>query len=257
MTLTGIIRLALIALVLSAGSGYAEGASSGYTEEKSKFSVGLTYVGAASVYSNVGNVSAVMPSISYDSGNLSISYQEGLAYQFFDGEKVKMSASVAPRNRPYDSSRSADLTGMTRELYYDGALKVSYEISRGLNAKFKFATEVTDKFNGNLADISLSQFIPILGQPVIFQGGAKWYDSNRANYLYGVKASEATMQRVQYAPGSVTTPYVSISTFYSLTKKTSLFANVNSSFLPSNAVDSPIIEGKNYLYTVLGINYNF
>ena len=231
--------------------------SASYADEKSKFSVGLTYVGAASVYKNVNNVSAVMPSISYESGNLSISYQEGLAYQFFDGEKVKMSASVAPRNRPYNSSRSSDLTGMTRELYYDGALKVSYQISRGLNAKFKFATEVTDKFTGNLADISFNQFIPILGQPVIFQGGAKWYDSNRANYLYGVKASEATVARVQYAPGSITTPYVSISTFYSLTKKTNLFANVNSSFLPSNAVDSPIVEGKNSFYTVLGINYNF
>ena len=243
--------IGLVALTLSFS------VSASYADEKSKFSVGLTYVGAASVYKNVNNVSAVMPSISYESGNLSISYQEGLAYQFFDGEKVKMSASVAPRNRPYDSSRSSDLTGMTRELYYDGALKASYEISRGLNAKFKFATEVTDKFSGNLADISLSQFIPILGQPVIFQGGAKWYDSNRANYLYGVKASEATVQRVQYAPGSVTTPYVSISTFYSLTKKTNLFANVNSSFLPSNAVDSPIVDGKNYLFTVLGINYNF
>ena len=231
--------------------------SASYADEKSKFSVGLTYVGAASVYKNVNNVSAVMPSISYESGNLSISYQEGLAYQFFDGEKVKMTASVAPRNRPYNSSRSSYLTGMTRELYYDGALKVSYKISRGLNAKFKFATEVTDKFNGSLADISLSQFIPILGQPVIFQGGAKWYDGNRANYLYGVKASEATVPRVQYAPGSVATPYVSISTFYLLTKKTSLFVNVNSSFLPSNAADSPIVGGKNNLYTVLGINYNF
>ena len=243
--------IGLVALTLSFS------VSASYADEKSKFSFGLTYVGAASVYKNVNNVSAVMPSISYESGNLSISYQEGLAYQFFDGEKVKMSASVAPRNRPYNSSRSSDLTGMTRELYYDGALKVSYEISRGLNAKFKFATEVTDKFNGSLADISLSQFIPILGQPVIFQGGAKWYDSNRANYLYGVKANEATVQRVKYEPGSVTTPYVSISTFYPLTKNTSLFANVNSSFLPSNAVDSPIVDGKNYLFTVLGINYNF
>ena len=249
MKIKRLIGLAALTLSFSVSASHAD--------EKSKFSFGLTYVGAASVYKNVNNVSAVMPSISYESDNLSISYQEGLAYQFFDGEKVKMSASVAPRNRPYNSSRSSDLTGMTRELYYDGALKVSYQISRGLNAKFKFATEVTDKFTGNLADISFNQFIPILGQPVIFQGGAKWYDSNRANYLYGVKASEATVQRVQYAPGSVTTPYVSISTFYSLTKKTSLFANVNSSFLPSNAVDSPIVEEKNYLYTVLGINYNF
>ena len=249
MKIKRLIGLAALTLSFSVSASYAD--------EKSKFSFGLTYVGAASVYKNVNNVSAVMPSISYESDNLSISYQEGLAYQFFDGEKVKMSASVAPRNRPYNSSRSSDLTGMTRELYYDGALKASYEISRGLNAKFKFATEVTDKFSGNLADISLSQFIPILGQPVIFQGGAKWYDSNRANYLYGVKASEATVQRVQYAPGSVATPYVSISTFYPLTKNTSLFVNVNSSFLPSNAVDSPIVDGKNYLFTVLGINYNF
>ena len=249
MKIKRLIGLAALTLSFSVSASHAD--------EKSKFSFGLTYVGAASVYKNVNNVSAVMPSISYESDNLSISYQEGLAYQFFDGEKVKMSASVAPRNRPYNSSRSSDLTGMTRELYYDGALKVSYQISRGLNAKFKFATEVTDKFTGNLADISFNQFIPILGQPVIFQGGAKWYDSNRANYLYGVKASEATVPRVQYAPRSVTTPYVSISTFYSLTKKTSLFANVNSSFLPSNAVDSPIVEEKNYLYTVLGINYNF
>ena len=228
-----------------------------HADEKSKFSIGLTYVGGASVYSNVENVSAVMPSISYHSGNLSISFQEGLAYKFLNEEKVTMGVSVAPRNRPYNSSRSADLTGMTRELYYDGALYASYEILRGLNAKFKFATEVTNKFNGNIADISVSQFIPLLGQPVILQAGAKWYDSNRANYLYGVNASEATAQRVQYAPGNSILPYLSVSTFYSLTEKTSLFANINSSFLPSNVVDSPIVEGKNYLYTVIGLNYSF
>jgi hypothetical protein len=81
MKINRLIGLVSLTLSLSAGASYAD--------DKSKFSVGLTYVGAASVYSNVGNVSAVMPSISYDSGNLSVSYQEGLAYQFFDGEKVK------------------------------------------------------------------------------------------------------------------------------------------------------------------------
>ena len=249
MNISRLICCLVIAILLSVGTGHAD--------EKSKFSVGLTYVGGASVYSNVKNVSAVMPSISYDSGNISVSYQEGLVYKFFNWDKVTMSVSVAPRNRPYNSSRSAALTGMTRQLYYDGALSASYEISRGLNAQFKFATEVTNKFNGNLSDISISQFIPLLGQPVILQAGAKWYDSNRANYLYGVNASEATAQRAQYAPGNVTLPYVSVSTFYALTEKASLFANVNSSFLPGNAVDSPIVDKTNYLYTVVGLNYNF
>ncbi|MDT2034364.1 MAG: hypothetical protein RMX61_09600, partial [Planktomarina sp.] len=62
--------IGLVALTLSLS------VSAGYADEKSKFSAGLTYVGSASVYSNVKNVSAVMPSISYNSGNLSISFQE-------------------------------------------------------------------------------------------------------------------------------------------------------------------------------------
>jgi len=53
--------IGLVALTLSFS------VSASHADEKSKFSVGLTYVGAASVYKNVNNVSAVMPSISYES----------------------------------------------------------------------------------------------------------------------------------------------------------------------------------------------
>ena len=146
---------------------------------------------------------------------------------------------------------------MTRDMYFDGALNASYEISRGLSAQFKLGTELTNKFNGNFLDLSLSQFIPMAGQPIILKAGAAWYSSERANYLYGVNASEANGLRAKYAPQSVLLPYIFVNKIYSLTKQTSLFANVNIKFLPSKVVNSPIINGNASVSSILGLNYSF
>ena len=97
----------------------------------------------------------------------------------------------------------------------------------------------------------------MMGQPLILKAGAKWYSSARANYLYGVNASEATGQRAEYAPQSVLLPYISVNKIYSLTPKTSLFANVNINFLPSKVANSPIVNGSTSVSTVFGLNYSF
>jgi outer membrane scaffolding protein for murein synthesis (MipA/OmpV family) len=52
-------------------------------------------------------------------------------------------------------------------------------------------------------------------------------------------------------------PYVSTNTFYSLTEQVSLFANVNVTLLPSNVVDSPIVDRNSSVTTVLGLSYSF
>lgn len=252
-----IIRLGIISLALAASSAYAEGTRTADVEEKSKFSIGLAYIASGSIYSNVKFRSTIMPSISYKSKNLTIGFFEGLAYKFFNGDKTSISAAITPKGRPYKSTRSANLTGMTRDMYFDGSLNTSYKISRGLTAKLKVGAEVTNKFNGNSADLSLSQFVPIASQPVIIQAGAKWYGSKHANYLYGVNPSEVTGQRALYAPGSVTVPYLSINTFYPITEQTSLFANANVNFLPSNVVNSPIVDDSSSISIVLGLNYSF
>lgn len=250
---TNVILYATVATSLLVGStAYAEEAS-----EASEFSIGMVYVGGASVYSNVKSTSALMPSISYQSDTLSVSVQEGLAYKFMVDEAAELSFSVAPKFRPYKSSDSSALTGMTRAMYFDGAVNASYKLSHGLTANIKLATELTNKFKGNSANLALSQFVPIFGQPLVFQAGAKWLDAKRANYLYGVRASEATSLRTEYAPGSAILPYLSVSTFYSLTEQTSLFANLNANFLPSNLVDSPIVSRKRSVSSVLGLSYSF
>jgi outer membrane protein len=228
-----------------------------HAQEKAQVSIGLAYIGSDSIYANVPFKSAVMPAISYMSDTLNISFQQGAAYKFINDETLAISAAIIPRFRPYKSTDSADLSGMTRDMYFDGALNVSYKISRGLSTQFKLGTELTNKFNGNFLDLSLSQFIPMAGQPIILKAGATWYSSARANYLYGVNASEANGQRTEYVPQSVLLPYISVNKIYSLTKQTSLFANVDIKFLPSKVVDSPIINGNTSVSSVVGLNYSF
>jgi outer membrane scaffolding protein for murein synthesis (MipA/OmpV family) len=249
MRLNLLARLAAATLMLCASATHAE--------EKSEISIGMVYVGGDSIYVNVKSSSAVMPSISYKSDKLNISVQDGLAYQVTRGEKASVGVSIRPNFRPYKSTDSTDLAGMTRDMYFDGSLNVSYKIARLLTAKLDVAAELSNKFNGNSVGLSLGQKARIGGQPFIFQVGAKWYDTNRANYLFGVKASEATGQRAQYAPGSAILPYISVQTFHSFTKQTSLFANVNLNFLPTNVVDSPIVKRGRSMSTILGLNYSF
>ena len=249
MELNKALCIMTMGLCLAVGTSHAQ--------ETGQVSVGLAYIGSDSIYANVPFKSSVMPSFNFKSDTLTIGFQEGIAYKFMNKGTVKMSAAIIPRFRPYKSTDSADLSGMTRDMYFDSALNTSYEISRGLNAQFKIGTELTNKFNGNFFDLSLSRFIPMMGQPLILKAGAKWYSSARANYLYGVNASEATGQRAEYAPQSVLLPYISANKIYSLTPQTSLFANVNINFLPSKVVNSPIVSGNTSVSTVLGLNYSF
>ncbi len=249
MKLNLLARLAAAALILCAGATHAE--------EESEISIGMVYVGGDSMYVNVKSSSAVMPYINYKSNKLTISVQEGFAYEVTRGEKASVGVSIRPNFRPYKSSDSADLAGMTRDMYFDGSLNVSYKIARLLTVKLDVAAELSNKFNGSSIGLSLGQKSLISGQPFIFQAGAKWYDTNRANYLFGVKASEATGQRAQYAPGSAVLPYISVQTFHPFTKQTSLFANVNLNFLPTNVVDSPIVKRGRSMSTILGFSYSF
>ena len=254
MQISAITYLAISLLTLSVGASLAD--------EKSNFTVGLAVVGGSSIYSNVASKAVVMPFINYKSEKIEISVQNCLSYKLFDDGKFAIRASIAPRFSPYKSSSSLDLSGMKREMFYDSNLNISYIVSRGLTAKLGISGEVSNEFNGNAADLSFSQFIPISGQPFIITAGAKWFDASRANYYYGVNPSEvrdAGMSggRDLYAPGSATLPYVSLSTFFTVAENTSLFANIGMNFLPTNIVDSPIIGQSSSTSTLVGLNYKF
>jgi outer membrane protein len=227
------------------------------SKKVSKVLVGIAYISGTSVYSEGGSKSRFLPYLSYKSDKIRLSFQEGLVFQFMNRPGLSFDVSLSPNFKPYNSKGSQSLDGMNREMTFDASLLSSYELARGLIAKVKLSTDISNKFNGAGAQISLSQFIPILGVPFIFQAGSLWYDQNRTKYFYGVYESEAKMLRPQYDPGAAFVPYLSINSFYSLTPKSSLFANITAEVFPEKVFNSPIIEKETSLRFISGISYKF
>ena len=229
---------------------------SSWAEESDKFSVGIAYISGSSVYSNTTTSRTIMPSLSYQTDKIIINVQNGFTYKIISDQSTKFNVSLAPNFKPYNSNDSNDLIGMERNMYVDGLVSVSRELSRGLSAKLDVGTELTGRFNGSTANMSLSQFIPINSVPFIFSLGSRWYDQKRANYLYGVYSTEATGLRANYELNSIFIPYISINTFYRISENTNFFAGLNANFLSSDITNSPIVSKKNKMSVIMGLTYN-
>ena len=228
-----------------------------FAQDVKNFSIGAAYISGSSVYSGVSSVSRFAPSISYESETYKISIQDGLAYKVLDNEGLKLSAALSPSFAPYDSKDSAALSGMTRKMTFDAKLSGAVDIVRGTTFKVSYSTELTSEHDGSLLDLAISQFFPIGGQPVIFSLGTKRHDSKLAHYKYGVKDTEATASRAVYSPGATNLTYVSVNTFYDISRSVSAFANVTANFLPNEATRSPIVAKSETVTAIIGLAYHF
>ena len=228
-----------------------------FAEDNAQLSVGMAYINSASPYEGVGSSSRVVPSVSFESGDLKLSVQDGISYRVFAGENTQVRLNLAPNFEPYKSSDSTTLSGMDRDMGVDGMVAGSFEIARGSTFSLKASTDLSNTFNGHLVDVSFSQFIPLGGIPTIFSLGSKWYDSKRSQHMYGVYSSEVAAGRAEYAPGAVAVTYLSVNSIMSLTDNISAFVSVSANFLPNEITNSPIVSKKNTMSTVLGLSYNF
>jgi outer membrane protein len=146
---------------------------------------------------------------------------------------------------------------MTRKMTINAKLSGSFDIVRGTTFKVSYSNELTNEHGGTLLDLGVSQFLPVGGQPVIVSLGTKRHDSKLANYKYGVKAAEANANRAVYAPGATNVTYVSVNTFYDLSRSVSAFVNVTANFLPNEATRSPIVSKTETVTAIVGLAYKF
>jgi outer membrane protein len=232
-------------------------ANTTFAQEAKNFSVVAAYFSGGNVYVGASSAFRFAPSISYESDSYKISIQDGVAYKILDNEGFKLSAALSPRFAPYDSTDSAALADMTRKMTIDAKLSGAFDIIRGSTLKVSYSTELTSKHGGSLLDLAISQFFPIGGQPFIFSLGTKRHDSKLAHYKFGVKDTEATASRAVYAPGATNLTYVSVNTFYDLSRTVSAFANVTANFLPNEATRSPIVSKSETVTAIIGLAYRF
>jgi len=216
-----------------------------HAEEKQSVTLGLGPYVQTQPYKSVSPIFVPSPVIFFDNSIFYIRWSRlGVYFLGNKGDEFSWGFSITaqPRTYGYTADDSSALSGMDeRKNTFEGGLafsasyKDSYIETMLLTDLFErydswiFKTEVGSKYT--------------LGKVKFYPSFIAIYQSaDFVNYYYGVKETEARINRPQYTPGAGfqfgAQTYIS----YPLTKKLSVFVNLRADVLPKTAQDSPLID---------------
>jgi len=153
---------------------------------------------------------------------------------------------------------------------YDGLVgmeKRHTSVEAGLNGKwwtrlvglsFGYFTDVTDKSNGNSAQLGLSHSFRLSSKWSLTPSvGAEWLSDEVVNYYYGVRASEAIPGRPAYTGQSTVNLRGAMMVHYKMARAWSLFGGASITHLGTGMTDSPIIIQDNVAAVFVGAGWHF
>ena len=227
-----------------------------WASEEGQFTIGAASITSSNIYAGASNETKVLPDLKYSKGAFAIGFKEGVSYELSQKQNNTVTLSVVPRFKPYDTSDSANLAGMSRGHTIDFGVRSKVIVNEGGTLDIQLFKELTDKHSGTQIDLAYRKFFMNDVVPFSVSIGSKWYSSGLARYDFGVLDSEAKSGRAAYNPGAALVPYVGISSFYKFSDSVSLFGRISSQFLPSKLTDSPIVSESNKTTTVIGLSYS-
>lgn len=229
------------------GSAQAEGL---------RFSIGLLAGAGQSPFEKDGTEAGLIPDFLIEGDSFSFG-TSGLSYKVIQGGDFTLSARLAPR---WFAADPADVAGLER-------LKRDTAVEAGLSARFAFGTfeaelealkDVSDTHGGMAVNASLSTGFSVSDRFTVgAKVGATWMDADLATYSYGVLPAEASGSLAAYRVGESVIPSISINASYALADHISLTGGVETSFLPEQITDSPIVKRDTLTSVMLGLRYEF
>jgi outer membrane scaffolding protein for murein synthesis (MipA/OmpV family) len=125
-----------------------------------------------------------------------------------------------------------------------------------IQLEYKLYTEVLSRHDGLTGELKFSWPTQYSWGYVVPYVKIRHQDSSYNDYYYGVSSAEATPTRPEYEPGASTSLVAQLRAGYALNERWLLTGYVQSEWLGSEIVDSPIVD-KSQLWSVnLGLAYN-
>ncbi|MEQ9562116.1 MAG: MipA/OmpV family protein, partial [Woeseiaceae bacterium] len=122
--------------------------------------------------------------------------------------------------------------------------------------EYKLYTEIFDRHDGLIGELKFSVPKQYAWGYVVPYVKIRHQDSSYNDYYYGVSPAEATPTRPVYEPGASTGLVVQLRAGYAINERWLLTGHVQSEWLGSEIVDSPIVD-KSQLWSInLGLAYN-
>jgi MipA family protein len=243
----GLGLLIALGFLLLPGSVQAEGL---------RYSIGLLAGAGQSPFDKDETEIGLIPDFLIEGERFSFG-TSGLTYDVIQGGDITLSARLAPR---WFAADPADVAGLEH-------LKRDIAIEAGLSARFAFGNfaaelealqDVSDTHSGMAVNASLSTGFSVSDRVTIgAKVGATWMDSDLATYSYGVLPAEASGSLAAYRVAESVIPSISINASYALADHVSLTGGLETSFLPRNVTDSPIVKRNTLTSVMIGMRYEF
>ncbi len=225
-----------------------------------ELSLGVAAFFERDVYRGVDDEVQPVPFLRYENGPFEIMAKDELtlSYKIFQGESYSVAALGAYNfEEGYDPDDSSYLKGMdklssTYSVGLEGEMKVR-EFITGIEVLHDISSEKS----GQEAEFSVEYPWHFAGFKLNAGLNVSWLSRKRVNYLYGVSAREATLERPFYNPKSsfevgaelmLERPFLKNYTFVTL---------IEANKLGSEISDSPIVDDDVEISAAVGIMYSF
>ncbi len=227
--------------------------------EESMKLIGVGAVISDSPYKGVGTKTTPLPLIRWDYKNFYIKGVE-VGYKFYETEDVALSVLASPRFMGYHSSESDALRGMeNRENSFDAGVSGHYKLSGwgGPAVGVKIVTDVGGVCNGQVVTLSLSKKFSGKYFELTPSVGARLQTASMVDYYYGVRASEAAVDRPEYKPGMAVNYFGDVMFNFAIHPKWIVVTKVGVEFLDREITKSPIVNKDYLVMGVVGLTRRF
>ncbi|MFC1665173.1 MipA/OmpV family protein [Pseudomonadota bacterium] len=226
--------------------------------KRGRLGVGLGIIGRSSPYRDYnGNVSQVIPAISYSGERLQI-YGPNIQFGLAGSGKLRLAATGTYRLGVYEEDQSDFLTGMgDREDTFMAGLAIQAELPGGFDLATIYEHDVLNEIGGGTARLELSKSF----QLGVFRFSPKtsinWLSSELSNHDYGVPVDKATASRPAYELGDTFSVEAGLGMFIEITRDWLFIMNAGIEYLDDEVTNSPIVSEDYVVKGFAAINYVF
>ncbi len=252
--ITGLMMGGIISFHSFASDGLSPG------DSQSKWIVSGYAVSLNNIYEGEDDMTLVLPNVEYRGERFFIKDGD-LGVRLYSPGDVSLGVILTGRasflNDNGEYKDNAKLAGLQeRESSAEAGMYFIHNSNLG-QLKVKLLDEISDKHNGQRADVNYVFDLSHNGWRINPSIGATWESKDMNNYYYGVSANEANAQRAQYTATSSTSVKTAINARYAMNDNWDLHLGAGYTLLGDGISDSSIVQDNEIVHAVMGATYNF
>lgn len=184
-----------------------------------------------------------VPYIAYDWENAHIGV-DGIDYTFFNHDNLEVTVLAEPRWSFTDPDDSPLFEGIERKTTIEAGAIAKVKAG-SLYASAQIKHDVLDIHNGYEARGAIGVSAEWGRVEFGLSGGVAYRDEKLNDYMYGVRADEASATLAQFSTGDTFEPFAQAEVTYMVDRKTALFGFANARKLSDEVKASPLV-GRGY-----------